>query len=240
MDMPSHRPNADRHATESAHRRAAEATRPREGRGRSRLLAGLAVASVVAASVLLAACGGSSDPSSNAAANERAQEQKAETQNADFAKCLREHGVNAETVTGPNGGHGLKIGPGSAGSSPAAMEAAQKACERYRPAQQKVNLSPQQKVELEERVQKFAKCMREHGIKVETNTNGGGIRIAIHHQAGSGEPNPESPGFREAQTACQKLLPKPPGAGKVGAFAGKEGPKEAPSSESSSNGPAGG
>jgi hypothetical protein len=242
MDMPSPRPSADRHAAESAHRRAAEATRARKSRGRPRLLAALAVPAVVAASLLLAACGGSgSDPSSNAAANERSQEQKAETQNADFAKCLREHGVNAETVTGPNGGHGLKIGPGTAGSSPAAMEAAQKACERYRPEAKKINLSPQQKVELEEHVQKFAKCMREHGIKVETNTSGGGVRIGIHHQAGSGEPNPESPGFREAQTACQKLLPKPPGAGKgaPGPFAAKEGPKEGPSSESSPSGPAG-
>ena len=55
--------------------------------------------------------GGSSDP----AAGERAQEQQAETKLADFARCMREHGVNAETATGPGGGHGLKIGPGQKG-----------------------------------------------------------------------------------------------------------------------------
>jgi len=174
---------------------------------------GLAVPAVVVAAALLAACGGSDSPSaSNAASKEQAAEQKAETRLADFAKCMREHGVNAETASGPGGGHGLKISGGSGG--PAAMEAAQKACARYRPEPKKVNLSPQQKVEQEEGVDKFARCMREHGIKVEASTAGGGVQIRIHSSgsSGSGEPNPESPGFQKAQSTCQKLLPRPPGA----------------------------
>jgi hypothetical protein len=173
----------------------------------------LAIPAVVAAGVLLVACGGS-DPPSNSAAGENGQEQKAETKLADFAKCMREHGVNAETASMPGGGQGLKVSPGKAGASPGAMEAAQKACARYRPEQKRVNLSPQQKVELQEAVQRFAKCMREHGIKVETSTAGGGVSISVHRGAGSGGPNPESPVFKEAQSACQKLLPKPPGGGK--------------------------
>ena len=174
-------------------------------------------AAVLLTGALLAACGGSSDPASG----ERAQEQQAETKLADFARCMREHGVPAETATGPGGGHGIKIGGPAGGSpkSPAVMEAAQKACARYRPTPKAVNLSPAQKVEVEERLQKFARCMREHGIKVETSTSGGGIQIGIHH-AGSGGPNPESPGFQQAQTDCQKLLPKGP-AGKGGPFSAK-------------------
>lgn len=174
----------------------------------------LAGAGATLAALTLAACGGS-DPSSSAAASERSQEQAAETKFADFAKCLREHGVNAEAISHPGGGHGLKVSPGNA-RGPAAFEAAQKACARYRPEPKKVNLSPQQKVELQEGVQKFAKCMREHGIHVETSTQGGGFQIGVHRSAGgggAGEPNPESPAFQRAQTACQKLLPKPPGAG---------------------------
>ncbi len=179
----------------------------------------LALPAVLAAGSLLVACGGS-DPPSNAAGGESAQEQKAETKLADFARCMREHGVNAETAAGPGGGHGIKISPGRAGAGPAAFEAAQKACARYRPEPKHVNLSPQQKVELEERVQKFARCMREHGIKVEASTQGGGVQIGVHG-SGSGSPNPESPGFQEAQNACQKLLPKPPGAGAGGPFAAR-------------------
>jgi hypothetical protein len=172
----------------------------------------LTVLCIAAPGLLLAACGGSS-PASNAASTEGAQEQKAETKLADFAKCLREHGVHAEVGTPPGGGHALKIGPGPGRpqpgpGGPGQFEAAQKACARYRPEEQRVNLSPQQKVEHEEAVQKFAKCMREHGIKVEASTAGGGIQIRIHGHPGSeGGPNPGSPAFQSAQQACQKLLP---------------------------------
>jgi hypothetical protein len=179
----------------------------------------LAPPAMLAAGVLLVACGGSGSPSS-ATASEGAKEQRNEAKLADFAKCLREHGVHAETGNGPGGGAALKVSPGSAGAGPVAFEAAQKACARYRPAAKHVNLSPQQKVEMEERLQKFAKCMREHGIKVEVSTQGGGVQIGIH-RGNVGGPNPESPGFQEAQNACQSLLPKPPGARKGGPFTSK-------------------
>jgi hypothetical protein len=171
---------------------------------------------LASASLLLAACGGSSTSSTDSGA--QASEQQAEVKFADFAKCLREHGVNAEAISHPGGGHGLKVSPGRAGGGPAAMEAAQTACKKYQPEPQKVNLSPQQKVEQEEAVQKFAKCMREHGIKVEATTKGGGVQIAIHRHPGeAGAPNPESPAFQKAQSSCQRLLPKPPrGAGPSG------------------------
>jgi hypothetical protein len=199
----------------------------------ARLTSAALAAAALLAGVPLAACGGSS-PSQSAAASEQAQEQAEEARNADFAKCLREHGVNAESVSGPNGGHGLKVSPGKAGG-PEAFEAAQKACARYQPKPKKVDLSPQQKVEREETVEKFAKCMREHGIKVEASTQGGGIQIRIHSRKGeAGAPNPESPGFQQAQTACQKLLPGPPGGGP--GFKGGPPPKTGRSGEGASGG----
>jgi hypothetical protein len=170
----------------------------------------LTVLCVASASLPLAACGGSSPSSTSSAA----KEQQAEVKNADFAKCLREHGIEASTTTAPGGGkgHGLQI-RGSGG--PAKMEAAQKACKKYQPEPEKINLSPQQKVEQEEAVQKFAKCMREHGIKVEASSSGGGVHIGTRVHAGeAGAPNPESPAFHNAQQSCQKLLPfKGPHAG---------------------------
>jgi hypothetical protein len=171
----------------------------------SRVLA-LAVA-VPLLVALPAGCGSSGSPSaSNAASREQSSEAQTEAKFAQFAKCLREHGLNAEVVNRGGGAHGLKVGGNASG--PVAMEGAQKACARYRPQDgPKRPVSPQQKVELEERVQKFAKCMREHGIKVEASTSGGGVQISVHAHPGSGEPNPESPGFQQAQSACQKLLP---------------------------------
>ncbi len=195
---------------------------------RPQRLAPLTVLCLAAAGLLLAACGGSS--SANDPAAERSQEQKAETRFADFARCLREHGMNAEAISHSGGGHGLKISPGQA-TGPAAAEAAEKACARYRPEPQKVNLSPQQKVEREEAVQKFAKCMREHGIKVEASTKGGGVQIGIHARVGeAGAPNPESPAFQSAQNDCQHLLP---GGGPRGAG---PGPAKAPGGEHAGSG----
>jgi hypothetical protein len=183
----------------------------------------IAVLGAIAVSVSLAACGGSS-PASSAASNEQSKE---EAKFADFAKCLREHGVNAEALSRPGGAHGLKVSPGSGG--PQQFEAAQKACQRYQPKPQKANLSPQQKVEREEAVQKFAKCMREHGIKVQASAEGAGIQIRLHgHPGEAGAPNPESPAFQAAQKACSGLLPGggPRGAPRAGGFkSGGGGPK---------------
>ncbi len=162
----------------------------------------------VTASLLLAACGSSSPSAASAAA----REQQAEVKFADFARCLREHGINAEAATMPGGGHGLKInGPTGAGPSstkgPALMDAAQRACKKFQPEQQKENLSPQEKVERAEQVEKFAKCMREHGIGLHASSAEGRITIQIHAGPGSSGPNPSSPAFQRAQKSCQGLLP---------------------------------
>lgn len=165
----------------------------------------LGILGVAAASLLLAACGGSSSPSSTSAA---AKEQRAEVRDADFARCLREHGIEATAVTGPGGkGQGLRI-RGAGG--PADVEAAQTACKQYQPESEKVKLSPQEQVARTEAVEKFAKCMRAHGVPLHSSSSEGHVSIQI---GGSGAgPSPESPAFQKAQQACQGLLPfKAPG-----------------------------
>ena len=180
----------------------------------------LTVACVAAASLLLAACGGSSPSSTSAAA----KEQQAEVKLADFARCMREHGIEAQAATAPGGeGQALKV---KSSGGPAKMEAAQKACKQYQPEPRKLNLSPQEKVARAEAVEKFAKCMRAHGIEVHASSSSeGGIAIRIHGNAGSG-PNPESPAFQKAQQSCQGLLPfksRSPGVQRVGPPPGAQG-----------------
>lgn len=177
----------------------------------------IALAAALAASVALAACGGSSPTSTNTAATDAEDALK-------FSRCMREHGVTNFPNPETSGGLvRLRVKPGE-GASPAVMEAAQRACRHYSPEEQ-VKLTPQEKVALEERVQRFAKCMREHGIHVETSTKGGGVSVGIRHPGsgpGSG-PNPESPAFEAAQKACNSLLPRPPGAPPGGPFPGPKG-----------------
>ena len=150
---------------------------------------------MLAVSVLVVACGGSS-PDRSAATKEQATEQKAEAKFADFARCLREHGVDVELVSHPGGGHGVKLSRGN--DDPEAAMGAQKACARFRPPPQKASVSPQQKVEQEERGQRFAKCVREHGIKLEVRTSGNSARMLV----GGREPAPDSPAFQRAMSAC--------------------------------------
>jgi diaminopimelate decarboxylase len=184
----------------------------------------LAVVGAAAAAFLLSACGGSGTSTNSVASAEKTREQ----QFLKLARCLREHGINVST---PTAGGPIKIqaqGPGS----PQQMEAARVACRKYAPAEN-VKLTPQERVEREEAVQKFARCMREHGIKVEAKTAGGGVGIGIHVGRGEGGPNPESPAFEAAQKACQTYLPKPPGGRRLGGPGG-------PSTSRSGGGPGGG
>jgi hypothetical protein len=147
-------------------------------------------ASCALASLVLVACGGSG---SNANAN-AGSSQDNEQQVVKFARCMREHGVEVQTPTGSGGPIRVK------GANGQTMEAAQKACQRYQPKGGKENLSPAQRAEREDQINKFAKCMREHGVQVETSGSGGlGIRLK--------DVNPESPGFRAAQKACEGFLP---------------------------------
>jgi hypothetical protein len=173
----------------------------------------LAVLAGVLASVLLSACGGASaNPSAGASSNE---------QNiAQFARCMREHGIEATAVTGPDSG-GLKITGRAGKGTPQQMEAAQKACARYRPNGGKgPNLTPAERAQRADQVLAFARCMRAHGIDVPNpETSGGHIGIRIQ-----GGVNPNDPKFQQAQQACQKLLPQLKRAGPGNVTSGGPGP----------------
>ncbi len=193
-----------------------------------------AATALIVAATALAACGGAKSPS--AAASEQAKERSAEARFAEFAKCLREHGVNASATTAPGGqGVGIKVQGTSGASGPQQMEVAQRACKQFQPPERKLHVSPQEQVAHEEEVRKFATCMREHGIDVHASAAGGGIQIAIHAKPGGGGPNPESPAFQAGQKACQGLLPfkGAPRAGRAPAGGG------APGTGSSADGEAG-
>src|SRR5438105_2676467 len=147
------------------------------------------------AGLALAACGGSGSKANASAAQDN------EKQVVAFAKCMREHGVNISTPNGPGGGP-LKIN----GTNPQVMQAAQKACERYRPRGAKEKLSPAERAAREDAVRNFARCMRSHGIELQTETRNGGGEIGIHINRNG--VNPESPTFQAAQKACEGYLPK--------------------------------
>ena len=178
------------------------------------------------AGLALAACGGSGSKANASAAQDN------EKQVVAFAKCMREHGVNISTPNGPGGGP-LKIN----GTNPQVMQAAQKACERYRPRGGKEKLSPAERAAREDAVRNFARCMRSHGIEVQTDTRNGGVGIGIHLNG----VRPESPAFQAAQKACEGYLPKLRQAGRTaGPRPGSGGGPSTGSSSRSASGSAAG
>jgi hypothetical protein len=144
------------------------------------------------ASLALAACGGSGSETN--ASTKTDNEQQA----LNFTRCMREHGVNISAPNGPGGP--IKV----TGTNQQVMEAAQKDCARYRPQGGPEKLSPAERAAREDQLHEFARCMRSHGIEVQTQTGSGALRIGISATA----VKPESPAFQAAQKACQGYLPK--------------------------------
>jgi hypothetical protein len=162
------------------------------------------VVAMAGACLGLTACGGSS---SNSQSGEPSGRKAAEQKMVKFAKCLREHGINAETG-GPGGGFGIHIGPGPGegkpGSSgpPPQFLAAQRACKQYAPPGPFANLSPAQKAEEKQKMLGFARCMRSHGVDVPDPGPSGVLEL---HNI-----DPRSASFQTAQQACQHLMGNTP------------------------------
>ena len=175
----------------------------------------------IAVPLALAACGGSGNNATAAQDNEQKL--------VNFAKCMREHGVNVSTPTSGT----IRITGRGAPANPRALEAAQNACRRYAPAERQ-KLSPAERAARQDQLLKFARCMREHGVNVpDPETSGGRLSLKIQGI------NPSSPAFQAAQKACKGLMPKPPG-GLKGAPGGPPGAGSSTGGSAKDSGPQGG
>jgi hypothetical protein len=114
----------------------------------------------------------------------------------DFARCMREHGIDMpDPGTGGRGG-ATRIG----GGDPEKLQEAMEACREHFQGVMGER-GPELSQEQLDAMLEFAQCMREHGIDMPDPGNGG-MRVEL----GKGGIDPESPEFREAQEACDDLL----------------------------------
>jgi hypothetical protein len=132
----------------------------------------------------------------------------------EFAKCMREHGIDMpDPETAPGGGFTQRLEVGKDDAEK--MQAAQQACDHIlaNAGNFRGELDPEQLDKLVD----FAQCMREHGVDMpDPTTNGkGGIMFRSNGSAsGSDGPDkvtsdgidPESPEFQAAQEACGSIL----------------------------------
>jgi hypothetical protein len=144
------------------------------------------------AALVLAGCGGggggdnkvasiSSPPSTSAAKDVTGNGGKAdperEKQMLQFAKCMRDNGVDMPDPKPGSGGMGVTLAvPGDSAGGADKMSKAQDACKQFLPnGGQPKALSPQ---ELDE-ARKQAKCMRDHGVDMpDPSPNGRGAIAA--------------------------------------------------------------
>ena len=137
-----------------------------------------------------------------------------------FAKCMREHGIDMPDPTVHQGDGGAEVaiqvgGPGANQPDPKAMDAANKDCQHFMAAAGKGFNKPsaEEQAKMQEQALAFAKCMREHGVDMPDPQFSGdgsfsiGIVSGPDNSSNSGGPNfdPNSNVFKDANEACGKL-----------------------------------
>jgi hypothetical protein len=161
----------------------------------------------LAATALLAACGGSEEPAASPASG-GSQESANRKALLDFARCMRENGVDMPDPQF-DGGKVTMTQRGGPGSDPEKMRTAEKACAKYRDAVKPPEGAPsgEQQAEFKKQALENARCMREHGIDMPDPqfSENGGVRMNL----GKGI-DPESQKFKDAQKACRGTLPQGP------------------------------
>jgi hypothetical protein len=176
---------------------------------------------VLALALLAAACGQSPSGGNSVAsadgskadqtAGEQDKDKQKDAQQAglDFARCMREHGVDMPDPQADGGFLRIGPGPGEGGPSqaseltpPEGFEEADKGCRHHLEGLIQDGGGPIDPAE-QDRALKFAQCMRDHGVEMpDPDFSKGGVRIQI---GGEGF-DPNSQVFKDAQKACGGLF----------------------------------
>jgi hypothetical protein len=126
----------------------------------------------------------------------------------EWAKCMREHGIDVpDPEFGADGRGTVRVG-GGPGFDPRS--------EKFRKAQEECGtpfgrsgppaLSEEERQEFQETMLAFAKCMREHGVDMPDPEFGDGGRGVFRMGPGPGTGTADTERFEEAQEACQPIL----------------------------------
>jgi hypothetical protein len=158
----------------------------------------------------LAACGGGGDSGGVASLNGSGRSDTDTTTTTgskdpqeaalEFARCMREHGVDVPDPTA-NGGIDLNARPGDSAKVEKAQQACQPILENAAP-----KLSEEQQSAMQDAALAFARCMRKHGIDLPDPTFGKSGIVIQKKSSGDAGQNPDDPKFKAAQKACQPIV----------------------------------
>ncbi|MDP8954764.1 MAG: hypothetical protein M3N37_07605 [Actinomycetota bacterium] len=141
----------------------------------------------------------------------------------EFARCMREQGVDMpDPATGGGGGGMVVVKPGSGGGDvdDEKFEAADQRCGHLLEGSEP-DLSPEEMDRMQDEMLAFARCMREHGIDMPDPEADGSMTMAI----GDDGVDLHDPDFQAAEKEC-----RPEGATGVEAPSGGADPRRAVSS----------
>ena len=178
--------------------------------------ASLAVAEVATVGLLAAACaGGSPGPgvaslrgttttvASSGSFGRGSSGESSQSEQLQFAHCMRSHGVTDFPDPSPTGGQLQDIAHSGVNPRSPTYRAALRACEKYTPAG---NMTPAQTAADNAKGVLFSQCMRSHGVPnfpdpVIGPTGGQAINLGPEHI------DPNSSIVEAANRACQKIIP---------------------------------
>ncbi|MET7423113.1 hypothetical protein [Dactylosporangium sp. NPDC005555] len=125
-----------------------------------------------------------------------------------YAQCMREQGIDMPDPQIDGGAVSMVL---PQGTDKAKVDAANAKCKQFLPnGGEPMKADP----EMQERMRRFAQCMRENGLPDFPDPGeDGGIRID-GNAAGALDPGSEA--FKKAEQACQEFRPKRPGSGDEG------------------------
>jgi hypothetical protein len=151
-----------------------------------------------AGALAIGACGGGGGSTGTSSQQDKAFEGALK-----FAKCMRDHGIDVPDPQRTAGG-GIKQTINGKPGSRAAMQAAQKDCQKYMKAGGGKAPSAAEQAKAKEAMLAYTRCMRQQGVKIrDPEFSNGGI---INKVGGPGQTNPDSPTFKAADKVCRPKL----------------------------------
>ncbi len=156
------------------------------------------------ASLAVAACGAAPKASNTATSPQgRGIDAKSKKAMLNFARCMREHGIDMPDPKFDGGGVQMVQ---EGGMDPEKARAAQQACQHFQDQVKPPPMSEADKAEARKRGLANSRCMREHGINMPDPQFDADGRMTMRLDRSSGV-DPRDPKFQAAQKACMKDAP---------------------------------
>lgn len=128
-----------------------------------------------------------------------------------FARCMREHGVDIpdpQPGTGGKGGNfNFRVGAGGTATDKTKLNAADAACRHFIEGIGSGPNGGRMDPATQDALIAFSRCMREHGIDMPDPQFSDGGAALIMPDNGKQAFDPNSQKFKDAQSACENLLP---------------------------------